>query len=655
MTASPLSTEWDADASETSTLTDKHFQNFLFQPPQFSWKSYGRANDEGDEDEWESEQVTHEHCDCAVAFERAKEWVDSLPCNTIWRSYSDELLTFGAKNRRRGMCNPRSLIRAHSALSCVSMEKLPVLKTLSICSDSEQLGEMVEDFGARRRSSSFSTQSSAVRFERSASVPPEWKPVCPRNHPEPTASLCESRRDRLMYPRNLSACRYRVYGVGELLAKRRSTGGAQYAAVRVPTHREEDPPVQWIRRDSSNRHDLLKAVRFWLEGRTQRNIPVLWFSRTEERDSPMVIEEARDEGSEIHEPQVTTSTEQRECPLEYPIAVYNPPPTWKMFMEWKRKEKRAEKLSESLEQSTEPSAFQRVLQRPQPIDLNKLDVALESDDESGEKIPEWPLLKKLREMERELLAAGNPIAVERQKIREYNRKLRNEMHEQEGIEEHLRNLQQLYLEYFAAQQLFLAQVLSSSWIQFTEEQHGLLETMEQQQEIDQRWYSLLREEQQLTRRRTRDAVLTDMLFLRPESSYETEHRSYFHIANDVLSNLHGFQDSGIRKTGGFKQPERPTAPGSARDDEEVIEVSVTEPIERQTTETSAGEELHQRRTPDQQPRGVDPNMDLERESTETAGSGQISSSNSPEVCETSSPDDQRAVSLKAGSSNSPEL
>ncbi|EYC19643.1 hypothetical protein Y032_0024g984 [Ancylostoma ceylanicum] len=459
-----------------------------------------------------------------------------------------------------------------------------------------------------------------------------------------------------MYPRNLSACRYRVYGVGELLAKKRqSAGKGQYPVLRVPTHREEDPPIQWIRRDLSNRHDFLKAVRFWLEGRTQRNIPVLWFARTEERFSPMVIEEARDEGSETHEPQVTTSAEQRECPLEYPIAVYNPPPTWKMFMEWKRKEKRAEKLSESLEQSTEPSAFQRVLQRPQPINLNKLDVALESDDESGEKIPEWPLLKKLREMERELLAAGNPIAVERQKIREYNRKLRNEMHGQEGIEEQLRNLQQLYMEYFAAQQLFLAQVLSSSWIQFTEEQQGLLETMEQQQEIDQRWYSLLREEQQLTRRRTRDAVLTDMLFLRPESSYETEHRSYFHIANDVLSNLHGFQDSEIRKTGTFKQPERSIAAGPVRDDEEVIEVSVVEPVERQATEASAEEELHQRSTPDQQLSGVDPNVDLERESTETAGSGQNSTSNSPEVGALSSPDDQRAVSLKAGSSNSPEL
>ncbi|PIO76609.1 hypothetical protein TELCIR_01323 [Teladorsagia circumcincta] len=73
-------------------------------------------------------------------------------------------------------------------------------------------------------------------------------------------------------------------------------------------------------------------------------------------------------------------------------------------------------------------------------------------------MPKWPLLAKLREAERELLAAGNPIAIERQQMREYSRQLRSELvHEQSLLEEQMRQMNQLYLEYLAAQQLLLTQ------------------------------------------------------------------------------------------------------------------------------------------------------------------------------------------------------
>ncbi|KAK6766594.1 hypothetical protein RB195_026087 [Necator americanus] len=454
---SPYST--DEEWEEYYEKKDR-FENRHPSPPQFSWKSCGRANDEGDDDESTSEQARHVHCECSVAFERTKQWVESLESNTLWRSYSEEMLTTNLKNQRRRMSLLHPIIRSYSALSCVSLEKLPILIPFPTDSMPKQLDEGYQGCGCRRRATSLFMEVPKVATERSSSLPPEWKPSCSslKMESENFRILCESRRNRQMYPRNLSACRYRTYGIGEQFAKEiRVTRRKPHNGIRVPTHREEDPPIQWIKRDPSNQHDLLRTIRYWLEGRIQHNIPVLWCTRTEQKDSPMVDEEIGDELEDSQDVQVTRETEQRECPLEYPIAVYNPPPSWKKFMELKRKEKRAEKLTESLDQSTEPSAFQRVLQRPQPIDVNKLDVALESDDESENRLPEWPLLKKLREMERELLAAGNPIAVERQKVREFNRKLRMEMSGQEDVEGQLRHLQQLYLEYLAAQQFFAAQ------------------------------------------------------------------------------------------------------------------------------------------------------------------------------------------------------
>ncbi|VDK73174.1 unnamed protein product, partial [Cylicostephanus goldi] len=264
----------------------------------------------------------------------------------------------------------------------------------------------------RTRSSSLPTKLHDYNVSRSASVPPLWKP-----HPEADLeseskpSLSESRRDRLMYPRQLSACHFHLYGARNLSRRRRSTR-KQPTAIPIPTRGAQELPEQWIRRGNSRRHDYLKGVRSRLQSKAQHHIPVVWCVRSDHNPSSPIEEIEMDE--EIVETQPIRVSETRECPLKYPIAVYNPPPNWNAFMEWKQREKRTVSLSESLDHPSEPSAFQRVLQRPQPIYLNRLDALLASDDD--ERVPEWPLLRQLREMERELLAAGNPIAIERQRI-----------------------------------------------------------------------------------------------------------------------------------------------------------------------------------------------------------------------------------------------
>ncbi|KHJ83677.1 hypothetical protein OESDEN_16622, partial [Oesophagostomum dentatum] len=385
---SPYSTD---DEWEEYYEKKERFENHHPSPPQFSWKSFGRANN--DDDEEESEPVVHEHCDCAVAYERAAEWVNKTHCRTLWKCYSAEELTqVKPRSARPRAPQFQPLPRSRSALSCVSLEKLPILEPTIF---SEQFDEFNEDHPDRKRSISLTNVADEITDERSVSVPPSWKPSCSTYPTTATNwSICESRRDRYMYPRNLSACHYRVYGIGESFAERRLEARRErYSTARIPTHREEDPPEQWIRRCSLERHDLLKTVRFWLEGRVQRTIPVLWSSRVDQQDSPMLIEEIDDDCNqddndddsshgEVQNAQPTKAADQRECPLEYPIPVYNPPPTWNMIVDMKRKESRIGTLSESLEHPSEPSAFQRVLQRPQPIDLSKLDITLESDDES---------------------------------------------------------------------------------------------------------------------------------------------------------------------------------------------------------------------------------------------------------------------------------
>ncbi|CAJ0609273.1 unnamed protein product [Cylicocyclus nassatus] len=437
---SPYSTddEWE----EYYEKKDRYENNHV-SPKQLSWKSSGRAAEE-DVIESASEPDRHEHCDCIVDLTRVREWVQDIECCTLWKSHSDcDLIHYGS--HAKTLWNSLHQIpRSSSALSCVSTGKMPVL-------DLRSNRSTVSKRQRRIRSSSLPTKLHKYNVPRSASVPPSWK-----SHPEAAPesesrlSLSESRRDRLMYPRRLSACHFYSYGARNLSRRRRFTR-KQPTTNRIPT-RGQELPEQWIKRENSCRHDYLKGVRYRLQIKAQHHIPVVWCVRSEHNSSP--IEEIEMD-EEVVEAQPIRTSEPRECPLKYPIAVYNPPPNWNTFMEWKQREKRTVSLCESLDHPTEPSAFQRVLQRPQPIYLNRLDALLTSDDD--ERVPEWPLLRQLREMERELLAAGNPIAVERQRIREYNKKLRREAREKESVEERLRLMQRFYLEYFLAQQLFLAQ------------------------------------------------------------------------------------------------------------------------------------------------------------------------------------------------------
>ncbi|KAK6062275.1 hypothetical protein COOONC_00042 [Cooperia oncophora] len=432
----------------------ERFENHDPLMHQLSWSSYGRDEDDGDD--YVSGPIGQHHCDCAAALDRAKDWVSDLTSMPIRRCYSEEVLPKCSDVPT--VPTRRAPARCHSALSCLSLEQVPILE--APVSGLVPIAAEPELEKPRRRSSlSLPLKSDSSLQKRSASMPASWKPTVhlPFRNVSPS-SLCESRRERYMYPRALSGYRFRVYGVGELLTSepRRS---------RRRGHRELEFPDQWVKRDERHRHDFLKSARFWLEDRTQRSIPVVWYSRPDRSVSRFSHLEDPDMEKDDQNVQVMpTVTERRDCPLKHPIPVYNPLPTWTMLADMSQGEKQNDTSSERLEpSSSEPSAFQPVLQRPQPIDLNALEVELETDDESDEKMPKWPLLKKLREAERELLAAGNPIALERQKIREYNRHLRAEMVQgQDLLEEQLRQMHQLYLEYFAAQQLILAQDLDGS-------------------------------------------------------------------------------------------------------------------------------------------------------------------------------------------------
>ncbi|KAK5964346.1 hypothetical protein GCK32_011163, partial [Trichostrongylus colubriformis] len=449
---SPYSTdvEWEEYYEKKDRFENQHPMH------QLSWSSYGRDKD--DEDESISGAVEHHHCDCAVAFDRTKEWVADLKSMAIQRWNSEELLwKCGSSRSAYAQHVP---IRCRSALSCLSLERLPILEPPTSSLVTSSPGSEVPK---HRRSSSISlplppkSRRSSLP-KRSKSVPRTWKTTrYLLNRNVVSSSLCELRRERYMYPRALSGCRYRVYGAGEPLA-------AESRRRHRRARREFDLPDQWIKRDEGHRHDFLKSTRFKLEAREQRSIPVVWCTRFDPNEPRLSEVEDFDMEEDEQDVEVLFPVERPECALKYPIAVYNPPPTWNMLMQFPQNEKRNDPSPERLEQSSsEPSAFQPVLQRPQPIDLNALEVDLETDEESDEKMPKWPLLKKLREAERELLAAGNPIAIERQKIREYNRHLRSEMvQEQDLLEEQLRQMHQLYLEYFAAQQLILAQDLEGS-------------------------------------------------------------------------------------------------------------------------------------------------------------------------------------------------
>ncbi|KAK6032802.1 hypothetical protein OSTOST_01003 [Ostertagia ostertagi] len=426
----------------------ERFENHHPTMHQLSWSSYGR--DEEDDDECISGPEGHHHCDCVVASDRAKDWVSNLATKLTRRCYSEEVLPSSGLS----VSVHRNLIRCRSALSCLSLEQLPILEAPK--SDSSPKVAEEKSGKHRERSSSLSllvSKSHSSSHKRHASVPRSWKPAkhWVRDDVLPS-SLSESRRERYMYPRALYGYRCHVYGCAELPS-------AESRRNRRRGHHETDIPDQWIKRDEKRRYDFLKTARFWLEDRTQRNIPVVWCARPDRCESQLSQQDDFDMEKEDQYGEVIPATELRECPLKYPIAVYNPPPTWNMPMQLPHNEKRTEGSSERLEQSSsEPSAFQPVLQRPQPIDLNAIELDMQSDDESDDKMPNWPLLKKLRDAERELLAAGNPIAIERQKMREYNRQLRSEMAlEQSLLEEQMRQMNQLYLEYLAAQQLILVQ------------------------------------------------------------------------------------------------------------------------------------------------------------------------------------------------------
>ncbi|KJH49821.1 hypothetical protein DICVIV_04074 [Dictyocaulus viviparus] len=501
-------------------------------PSCLSWSSYQFEEDANDE---VFESIRHQPCSCGISSERANEWVANLPAINTRKCYSEELLV--GHNVRIEPLIHRIPMRRYSMLSCVSMERLPILEPPSYTSSAKALGVLVERY--RRFSSPCNRISNFSRRQRSVSLPPSWKPkIFCLLRKDAAYTLCESRRNRLMYQRALSSCRYRIYS--ELNARHHQHKRSGEWSIRT-IYRERDLPEQWIRRNSSHQHDLIKMARHWLEFQTQRKIPVIWNVRPDNSELP-ILEAEKDLCGNTPTSQIGEIIEPRECQLEYPVAVYNPPPSWNMLTKWSQSEKRTDVSGSFKYSSSEPSAFQRVLARPQPIDTSKLDVELENDDDSNDKIPQWPLLKKLRVMERELLAAGNPVAIERQRVRQYNRQMRNDMYEYDIFGDHLLQLQQIYQEYVTAQQLMFAQVLSASCNYITQEQQGLLQTMEQQQQNDQRWYSLLREEQQLTKRRTKDAVLTDMQFLRPES-YEEELYRNFNANSALLSNIFMLQKS----------------------------------------------------------------------------------------------------------------
>ncbi|WKY16228.1 hypothetical protein Q1695_001147 [Nippostrongylus brasiliensis] len=659
---SPYST--DEEWEEYYEKRDR-FENHHPLESQLSWSSYGHDEDDDELRECVSGHMARIHCDCEHASERAKEWVSRLVDTSARRCASAEvLLSCSDRNRVH-----RAAVRCSSVLSCISTERLAILEppTSRVREPSEK--PLLQPLSRSLSQCSMSTKRSPNT--RSASLPPSWKTkIYPMQcHPQ-LLSLCESRRDRFMYPKALSACRFHVYESQHNSLERHRHGVYNRHTSRSSNQRELELPDQWIRRDKRHRFDYLKSVRQGLRKHSQRNIPVVWYARPDA--TPYSPAESVEDESEAPEPlSMSTTIDRGECPLQYPVAVYYTPPSWNLLSQLPPSEKQISAGSpERLDHSpSEPSAFQRVLQRPQPIDINALDVELEADDgPNDDRFPKWPLLKKLREAERELLAAGNPIAVERQKIREYKRQIRCEMmQEQDELEEQLRHMHQLYLEYFAAQQLILAQVLSASWIQFTQEQQGLLETMEQQHELDQRWYSLLREEQQLNRRRTRDAVLTDMLFLRPESSYETEHHSYF-SGRAILSCefTRGFQDKSestegnerikndkaviIRSSSGGEQ-ERIDSSSPVDDGEGLIEVLDVEVEEERSSEQDKNPTNNsERMEPTEQEAGYDrrssvpksPTVKDAQPSVEVTDHSEVSvvcSSlvNSPEVLVASSP------------------
>ncbi|KAJ1348717.1 hypothetical protein KIN20_004083 [Parelaphostrongylus tenuis] len=654
-------------------------------PQQLSWSSFRLDN--CDDDYRTSELAWCQSCNCSIANERTMNWVAKLSTISTRKCHSMELLP------RDNLCIKSSLqripLRSYSTLSCISLERLPILKPAT----SNVNAEVLDVVGKCQRKCSLQSHTKLLPSsrQRSMSLSPSWKPrnFC-LSKKVGTESLCESRRNRLMYQRALSACRFHVYDAMKLLIpgqqQRRNIGDKW---IRYPLHRESDLPQQWIRRNSSYRHDFIRMARYKLEIRSQRSIPVLWSLRPDHCESPpSSIGGYTDNSTQIS--RHTASVESPECQLECPVAVYNTPPTWNTMM-WSQSGKRTN-IGESLKYSpSEPSAFQRVLARPQPIDISKLDVELETDDDSNDKIPQWPLLKKLRGMERELLAAGNPVAVERQKIREYNRQIRYEMHERDELGEQMRQLQQLYLGYFTAQQLFLAQIFSASYMHFTQEQQGMIENMEEQQELDERWYSLLREEQQLTRRRTRDAVLTDMLFLRPES-YEMAHQNYFAGDRIFLPHVLGAQHDGsskcyqVRNTSMIAS-DLPQVLDQSQDrspDEEEMSIEVLDVEPEDSEERITGvvlfedcqnrvDLMHKNSSGGAQGRSgvscgatADPNIDTERESTGSNISDHqqtISHSSSPTTSTTSLPKNRAVLSpeheltghVGGDDSTSPEL
>uniref|UniRef100_A0A0K0DRM0 Protein kinase domain-containing protein n=1 Tax=Angiostrongylus cantonensis TaxID=6313 RepID=A0A0K0DRM0_ANGCA len=352
------------------------FENHPLQP-QLSWSSFRVDDCDGDDDDRASELARLRSCSCGVANERTMQWVAKLPTTSTRKCYSEELLPVD------NLCISPSLhqipVRWNSALSCISLERLPILQPATSTVKAKAV------VNCRRQ---FSFQHDAKLLpslrQRSISLSPSWKPeVFSLSQKDGRESLCESRRDRLMYRRALSFCRFRVYNTTKLLTPRqrqRSKTGERLILSRI--RREKDLPQQWIRRSSPHRQDYIRMVRYRLEVQGQRSIPVLWRSRPDRCESPTSWAD-RDGDNETQIIQDTPILEPRECQLECPIAVYNPPPTWNSMMR-SQSEKRTDVGRSLRNSSSEPSAFQRVLARPQPIDISRLDVELETDEDSND-------------------------------------------------------------------------------------------------------------------------------------------------------------------------------------------------------------------------------------------------------------------------------
>lgn len=344
--------------------------NFSFQERQLSWSSYGRK-DVGDE------YPGSHHCDCSVAAERAKEWVTRQKIPRVRSCYSEEVLP--------RFNNDWSIPgRSSSAFSCVSMGRLPVLEPPV----SGGLSSESPFDGVPRLLSLSLLKTSKLHAgasTRPVSVPPPWEAKTPLPDPcsEGTISLTESRRVRFMYPRALLGCHRHIYsGVEGFATNQWGHRSGMRRSVRASRDGEMDLPDQWTKRDISHRRDFLRSVRLGLEARSQRSIPALWHNRADENVMYESQEEADKPNSDVEEELMMLTRGRNDCPLEYPIAVYEPPSTWNALMQLPQNDRRIGSSPEPLEHSPEPSAFQRVLQRPQPIDLGRLDTGLETDEES---------------------------------------------------------------------------------------------------------------------------------------------------------------------------------------------------------------------------------------------------------------------------------